>query len=77
MDGVVLVPFGLWGTEGIYSLEDDRLRPTVVHGRFGPALEPSRVLGAGARDDVVAAARVAVAALLPPARRGADDEEPV
>ena len=74
MDGVLLVPFGLTGTNTIYTLEDDRLRPTEVRGAFGPALDPGALVADGAgRDDVVSAARDAVRALLPPAMRGAND----
>ncbi|MCO4772195.1 MAG: 1-acyl-sn-glycerol-3-phosphate acyltransferase [Deltaproteobacteria bacterium] len=68
LDGVLLVPFGLQGTDRIYTLDDDRLRPTTVIGAYGPALDPSDF---GRRDEVVAAARTAVQALLPEEMRGA------
>jgi 1-acyl-sn-glycerol-3-phosphate acyltransferase len=65
MDGALLVPFGLRGTDSIYTLEDDRLRTTRISGRFGQALDPHKMMQQGAsRDDVVDATRQAVAELL-------------
>lgn len=68
MDGVLLVPLGLTGTDRIYTLEDDRLRRTTVRARFGPKLDPMEY----GRNGVVAAAREAVRALLPEEMKGAE-----
>jgi len=67
IDGVMLLPLGMWGTETIDLLEDDWMRPGVVRGRFGPLLD-SRVLVEKrglTREGVLEVAHDAVAALLP------------
>ena len=68
LDGVILVPLGLTGTDSIYALEDDRLRRTTVRARFGPTIDPTE----HGRGGVVAAARDAVRALLPEEMKGAE-----
>lgn len=65
MEDALLVPFGLLGTDRIYTLDDDRLRTTRITGRFGSALDPHEMMKAGAnRGDIVDATREAVAGLL-------------
>jgi len=72
MDNLLVVPLGLIGTDDFYTLDDDRLRPAVVTGRFGSAIDVDTLRAGGAsRDDVAMSVRSAVRSLLPPERRGA------
>lgn len=71
MEGCLLVPLAVWGTEQIYELGSDKLHPTTVRGRFGEPLDPQALMASGAdREDVVDVAWAALDALLPEAYRG-------
>jgi 1-acyl-sn-glycerol-3-phosphate acyltransferase len=68
---VVLVPFGLWGTEKLLPLGDDRMHPATVCARFGPAVDAASLRERCGRRAVVAdAVGYLIADLLPPSYRG-------
>jgi len=63
---VVLMPIALWGSEGLYMIDSDQMRPAECHARGGPLIDTREVRAAGGgRDDIMRAAHEAVAALLP------------
>lgn len=71
---LIVLPLGLQGSDGCYTLEDDRLAPAQIHARFGPALDTAALTGAGMRrDEVLDAVRTAVAAALESGREVAVD----
>lgn len=64
--GTVLLPFGVWGLDNLYALDEGKMRPATCHGRFGSAIcsESIRAQGDG-RDELLRRAHQGVAALLP------------
>lgn len=68
LPGVVLLPIGLWGSEGLYLIDNDCMRPAECHARVGPVIDTEEIRAAGGgRDEVMSAAHSAIAALLPDA----------
>ncbi len=68
---VVLIPFGLWGTEKFVPLGDERFHPATVCACFGPAVDAARLRAlCGRRSEVADAVGYLIADLLPPEYRG-------
>ena len=66
LPGVVVLPTAVWGTESLYTIDDDLMHPADCHARFCPPIDVDALRQAGAgRDDVLAAAWDALDALLP------------
>lgn len=66
LPGVVLLPTAVWGSEALYSIDEDLVHPTTCHGRFGPPIDIDALRDGGAsRAGVLEAAWDAVNALLP------------
>jgi len=62
---LLVLPFALLGSDGCYTLEDDRLRPALIHGTFGPAVDTARLAAEGMkREQVLETVRDAVARAL-------------
>ncbi|MEE2829722.1 MAG: lysophospholipid acyltransferase family protein [Myxococcota bacterium] len=67
LPGVVLRPVALWGSEGLYLIDSDQMRPAECHARIGPAIDTEQLRADGAgRDEIMEAAFLALADLLPP-----------
>ena len=62
---LLVLPLALLGSDGCYTLEDDRLQPALIHGRFGPAVDTARLTADGMkREQVLETVRTAVAQAL-------------
>ena len=69
---VVFIPFGLWGSEKLVPLEQDRVYPASVYARFGAAVEVAELRERCGRRQIMAdAVGYLIADLLPAAYRGA------
>jgi 1-acyl-sn-glycerol-3-phosphate acyltransferase len=67
----IIVPFGIWGTERMVPVGDERAHPAAVHLRVGRALDAARLAEcARRRSTLVDALGFLIADLLPPAHRG-------
>jgi 1-acyl-sn-glycerol-3-phosphate acyltransferase len=66
LPGIILMPIALWGSEGLYLLDSDSMRPAECHAAVGPLIDtaPLKTAGGG-RDAIMQAAHEAIAALLP------------
>lgn len=71
-EDAVLVPWGIFGTERLFPIGEDRARPARVSARLGAAVEASRLLERcdGNRTLAMDTIGFLIAALLPPAQRG-------
>ena len=63
---VVLMPIAVWGSEGLYEIDNDQMRPAQCHVAVGSLID-TKVLRAagGGRDDIMRAAHEALTGLLP------------
>ena len=67
LPGVVILPTAVWGTERLYSIDDDMMEPAECHARFGAPLDVDALREAGVgRNGVLEAAWEAIDGLLPP-----------
>jgi 1-acyl-sn-glycerol-3-phosphate acyltransferase len=66
VDGLSVVPAAVVGTEELFPVDRDKLRPATIRLSFGP---PIRVGSATAAREALEAVHASVAALLPPERR--------
>ena len=63
---VVLMPIALWGSEGLYLIDSDHMRPAECHAAVGPLIDTRELRDRGeGRDDIMRAAHEGIAALLP------------
>jgi len=63
---VVLLPIALWGTEELYLLDSDQMRPAECHAEVGSPIDTAELKAGGAgRDEIMQAAHAAIAAMLP------------
>ena len=73
LPGVVLLPVALWGSEGLYLIDSDQMRPAECHARVGPVVDTDVLRAAGGgRDEIMQAAHEAIARLLPDAYKPED-----
>ena len=64
--GTVLLPFGVWGLDNLYGLDEGRMMPATCHGRFGPVIDGEALRANGRdRDEVLRRSHQSLAALLP------------
>lgn len=67
LSGVVLLPIALWGTESLYLLDSDQMRPAECHAAVGRPIDTAALQMEGAgRDEIMRAAHEGIAAMLPP-----------
>jgi len=63
---VVLLPIAFWGTEALYHLDSDQMRPAECNAAVGPLIDTAALKAQGAgRDEIMEAAHAAIATLLP------------
>jgi 1-acyl-sn-glycerol-3-phosphate acyltransferase len=63
---VVLLPIALWGTEALYLLDSDQMRPAECHAEVGAPIDTAALKAGGAgRDEIMQVAHAAIAAMLP------------
>ncbi len=66
--GTVLLPFGVWGLDNLYGLDEGRMMPATCHGRFGPVIDTQSLrANGGDRDEALRRSHESLAALLPDA----------
>ena len=63
---VVLMPIAVWGSEGLYEIDNDQMRPAQCHAAVGSLIDTQALRAAGGgRDDIMRAAHEALTGLLP------------
>ena len=72
LEGAVIVPLGLWGTEKLVPLDSEKVRPAEVHARAGRPVDAAELFAraAGRRPVFADALGFLIADLLPPEYRG-------
>lgn len=69
--GALVIPFGIWGTEELVPIGDERVHPARVRVRFGEPIEGATLRERTAnRSELAEAIGRSIARLLPPAYRG-------
>jgi 1-acyl-sn-glycerol-3-phosphate acyltransferase len=78
VEGAVIVPLGLWGTEKLVPLDSEKVRPAEVLARAGRPVDAAQLFArAGGRRPVFAdALGFLIADLMPPEYRGEYGEVP-
>lgn len=71
-EGATIIPIGLWGTERLFPLDSEKVRPAQVSARAGPPIPAAELFAhADGRRPVIAdALGFLIADLLPPAYQG-------
>ena len=49
LPGIILMPIALWGSEGLYLLDSDSMRPAECHAAVGPLIDTVALRAAGGR----------------------------